>query len=135
MKIDRYYRQLYFVHSGVQDKNRQVTISKLPYDSFTCTLGDSPCTGDILLTSRSEGRCTYLVSSLQMTLEKACSDTEIFLAASGSELGPLFKALPYNNLFPLKERSFRNIAIPLTCGVLTWGHFDLAHGYCSSFRI
>ena len=66
----------------VQDKNLQVTISKLPYDSFTCTLGDSPCTGDILLTSRSEGRCTYLVSSLQMPLENACSDTEIFLAAS-----------------------------------------------------
>ena len=27
----------------------------------------------------------YLVSSLQMTLEKACSDTEIFLAVSGDQ--------------------------------------------------
>ena len=32
--------------------------------------------------SRSEGRCTYLLSSLQMSLVKACSDIEIFLAAS-----------------------------------------------------
>ena len=52
--------------------------------SLTCTGGDFPCTRDIQLTSRSEGRCTYLASSLQMTLEKACSDTEIFLAASGN---------------------------------------------------
>ena len=78
-----YYRQVYFVHSGLQDESLQVTISKLPQGSFTCTRGDSPCTGDIQLMSRSEGQCTYLVSSLQMTLEKACSDTEIFLAASG----------------------------------------------------
>ena len=35
------------------------------------------------LTSRSEERCTYLVFSLQMTLEKACPDTEIFVATSG----------------------------------------------------
>ena len=40
------------------------------------------CTGDIQLTSRSEGRCTYLLSSLQMTLENLRSHTEIFLAAS-----------------------------------------------------
>ena len=53
----------------------------------------------------------------------------------GSKLGPLFKALQYNNLFPRKERSFQNIVIPLTCDVLTWGRFDLAHEYCSSFRI
>ena len=51
--------------------------------SLTCTRGDSTCTGDIQLKSRSEGQCTHLVSSLQMTLEKACSDTENFLAASG----------------------------------------------------
>ena len=25
-----YYRQVYFVHSGLQDENLQVTISKLP---------------------------------------------------------------------------------------------------------
>ena len=61
----------------------QVTISKLSFGSLICTRGESPCTGDIQLTSRSEGRCTYLVSSLQITLRKACSDTEIFLAASG----------------------------------------------------
>ena len=67
-----YYRQMYFVHSGLQDESLQVTISKLPQGSLTCTGGDFPCTGDIQLTSRSEGRCTYLASSLQMTLEKAC---------------------------------------------------------------
>ena len=33
--------------------------------------GDSPCTG-------SEGRPSYLVSSLETTLRKACSDTEMF---------------------------------------------------------
>ena len=77
-----HYRQVYIVHSGLQDESLQVTISKLPYGSLTCTGGDFPCTGDIQLTSRSEGRCTYLASSLQMTLEKACLDTEIFLAAS-----------------------------------------------------
>ena len=38
--------------------------------NLTCTRGDSPCTGGIQLTSRSEGRCTYLVSFLQMTLYK-----------------------------------------------------------------
>ena len=80
----QYYRQVYFVHSGLQDESLQVTISKLPQGSLTCTGGDFPCTGAIQLTSRSEGRCTYLASSLQMTLEKACSDTEIFLAASGN---------------------------------------------------
>ena len=39
---------------------------------------DSPCIGDLQSTSRSERRRTYLVSSLQMTLTKACSNTEIF---------------------------------------------------------
>ena len=68
-----YYPQVYFVHSGLQDESLQVTISKLPYGSLTCTGGDFPCTGYIQLTSRSEGRCTNLESSLQMTLEKACS--------------------------------------------------------------
>ena len=57
---------------GLQDESLQVTISKLLYGSLTCTGGDFPCTGDIQLMSRSEGRCTYLASSLQMTLEKAC---------------------------------------------------------------
>ena len=66
-----HYRQVYIVHSGLQDESLQVTISKLPQGSLTCTRGDFPCTGDIQLTSRSEGRCTYPVSSLQMTLEKA----------------------------------------------------------------
>ena len=37
--------------------------------TFTQAGENFPCTGDIQLTSRSEGRCTYLVSSLQMTLE------------------------------------------------------------------
>ena len=44
-------------------------------------VGDFPCTGGIQLselTSRSEGRHTYLVSSLQMIIRKACSDTESF---------------------------------------------------------
>ena len=77
-----YYRQVYFVHYGLQDESLQVSISKLPKGSLTCTGGDFPYTGDIQLTPRSEGRCTYLVSSLQITLEKACLDTEIFLSAS-----------------------------------------------------
>ena len=63
---------------------------KQPYRNYRCTRGDSPCTGDIQLTSRSEGRCTYLVSSLQMTLENACSDTVIFLAASGDRTWDLW---------------------------------------------
>ena len=57
---------------GLQDESLQVTISRLPYGSLTCTGGDFPCTWDIRLTSQSEGQCTYLASSLQMTLEKAC---------------------------------------------------------------
>ena len=77
----------YFVHSGLhsglQDESLQVTISKLPWGSLNSTGDEFPCTGGTQLTSRSEGRCTYLVSSLQMTLAKACSDTEIFLTASG----------------------------------------------------
>ena len=81
-----YYWQVYFVHSGLQDESLQVTTSKLPAGSLTCTGGDFPCTGDIQLTSRCEGRCTYLAISLQMTLDKACSDNEIFLAA-GTGLG------------------------------------------------
>ena len=64
-----HYWQVNIVHSGLQDESLQVTISKLPKGSLTCTGGDFPCTGNIQLTSRSEGRCTYLVSSLQMTLE------------------------------------------------------------------
>ena len=46
--------------------------------SLTCTGGDSPCTGRLQLKSLSEGLLTYLVSSVQMTLRKACSDTEFF---------------------------------------------------------
>ena len=42
-----YYQQVYFVHSGLQDESLQVTISKLPKGSLTCTGGDFPCTGDI----------------------------------------------------------------------------------------
>ena len=34
---------MYVVHSGLQDESLQVTISKLPYGSLTCT-------GDIQLT-------------------------------------------------------------------------------------
>ena len=68
-----------FVHSGVQGENLQVTISKLPWGSLTCTGGDFPCRGDILLTSRSEGLCTNLASSLQMT------DTEISSLWAGIE--------------------------------------------------
>ena len=79
----KHYQQVYIVHSGLQDESLQVTISKLPSGSLTCTRDDFPCTGDIQLMSRSEGRCTYLVSSLQMTVEKVCSDSEIFLAAGG----------------------------------------------------
>ena len=82
-----HYRQVYIVHSGMQDESLQVTISKLPQGSLTCTGGDFPCTGDIQLTSRSEGRCTYLASSLQMTLEKVCSVTEIFSPRAGIEPG------------------------------------------------
>ena len=37
---------------------------KLPYLNYR--RGDFPCTGDVQLTSRSEGGCTYLVSSLQI---------------------------------------------------------------------
>ena len=44
-----------FVHSRLQDENLQVTISKLPYGSLTCTRGDFPCTEDIKLKSPSEG--------------------------------------------------------------------------------
>ena len=29
----KYYRQVYFVYSGLQDESLQVTISKLPYGS------------------------------------------------------------------------------------------------------
>ena len=47
-----------FVHSGLQDESVKVTISKLPQGSLACTVGDFPCTGDIQLTSRSEGRFT-----------------------------------------------------------------------------
>ena len=36
-----YYRQVYFVHSGLQDESLQVTISKLPQGSLTCTGDDS----------------------------------------------------------------------------------------------
>ena len=50
-----YYWQVYLVHSRLQDESLQVTISKLPHGSLTCTVGDFPCTGDIQLTSRSEG--------------------------------------------------------------------------------
>ena len=46
-----YFRQVYFVHSRLQDESLQVTISKLPYGYLTCTEGDFPCTGDIQLTS------------------------------------------------------------------------------------
>ena len=46
----------------------------VPVDVTTLLL----CTGDLQLTSGSEGRHTYLVSSLQMTLRKACLDPEIF---------------------------------------------------------
>ena len=82
-------RRLYFVHFGLQDESLQETISKVRYGSLTFTRCDFPCTEGIELTFRSEGRLTYLVSSLQMTLRKACSGTEIFLAARGSSLGPL----------------------------------------------
>ena len=81
---------MYFVHSGVQDESLQVTISKLALGSLTCTRGDFLCAGDIQLTSRFKGWHTYVVSSLQMTLRKACSDTDIFLHHKrGSNLGPL----------------------------------------------
>ena len=53
-----YYRQVYFVHSRLQDESIQVTISKLPQGSLPCTTGhpgDFPSTGDIQLTSRSKG--------------------------------------------------------------------------------
>ena len=53
-----YYWQVYFVHSRLQDESLKVTISKLPQGSLACTVGDFPCTGDIQLTSRSEGRFT-----------------------------------------------------------------------------
>ena len=67
------------------------------FDVFTLTVwmfellhvnrhGDFPCTGGIQLKpdpNDSTLITPYLVSSLQMTLMKACSDTEIFLIASG----------------------------------------------------
>ena len=40
-----YYRQVYFVHSGLQDESLHVTISKLPYSFLTCTGGDFPAQG------------------------------------------------------------------------------------------
>ena len=45
---------------------------------FNLHRGDSPCTWGLQLTSQSEGRHTYLVSSLQMPQRKACSATETF---------------------------------------------------------
>ena len=38
--------------------------------------GDSPCTGGLQLTARSEGRCTYLVSSLQISVIRANDTNE-----------------------------------------------------------
>ena len=84
---------MYYVHSGLQDESLQVTISKLPKGSLTCTGGDFPCTGDIHLTSRSEGRCTYLDLSLQMTLAKACSDTVCFVFVCFVALRPKSTAM------------------------------------------
>ena len=86
----KHYRQVYIVHSGLQDESLQVTISNLQEGSLTCTRGDFPCTGDIQLTFRSKGRCTYLVSSLHMTLEKAHSNYEIFIATSGDRTWDLY---------------------------------------------
>ena len=77
----KHCQQVYFVHSWSQDESLQVTISKLPF--LTCTRGLLPCTWNIWLTSQSEGRHTYLVSSLQITLRKACSDTEFSLPGAG----------------------------------------------------
>ena len=37
------------LYTGLQDESLQVTISKLPSGSLTCTGGDSFCTGDIQL--------------------------------------------------------------------------------------
>ena len=84
-----YYRHVYFVHLGLQDESLQVTISRLPWGSFTCTGGDFPCIGDIQLTSQSEGRCNYLMSSLQMTLEKWCSDIYSSLQGCGNTMSNL----------------------------------------------
>ena len=72
--------------SSIIDRSTLYTLGCRMQASLTCTGGDFPCTEDIQLTIRSEGRCTYLVWSLQMTPEKACSDTEIFLAASGDRI-------------------------------------------------
>ena len=47
-------------------------------DSLTSTGVTLPAQG-LQLTSISKGQHTYLVSSLQMTLRKACSDTTMFL--------------------------------------------------------
>ena len=40
-----YHRQVYFEHSGLQDESQQVTISKLPYGSLTCTGVTFPAQG------------------------------------------------------------------------------------------
>ena len=80
-----YYRQVYFVHSGLQDVSLQVTISKLPKGSLTCTRGDSPCTGDIQLMSRSEGS----VIPANDTRESLFGHRNFPRRERGSNLGPL----------------------------------------------
>ena len=71
------YEHVYILHTGFAGwKSTSSHVTTV--GSLTCTGGDSRCKGGLQLTARSEGRRTYLVSSLQMTLRKACSDTGIF---------------------------------------------------------
>ena len=112
-----HYRQVNIVHSWLQDESLQDSRNQMEIigGSLTCTRGDFPCTGDIQLTSRSEGRCTYLVSSLQMTLEKACSD---------SEIGEIPRHKRGSNLGPLAPEASARVSL-ITAGSL---HMDLFNG-------
>ena len=72
----------------------RMKINKLPYQInvgfFNLHKGWLSCTGDIQFTSQSKWWCTHLVSSLQMTLEKALFWCQNFPHCEwGSNLGPL----------------------------------------------
>ena len=80
---------------------------------FNLHMGNSPCTGVLQLMSRSKGQHTYLVSSLQMTLRKACSVTESFSCLlRGSNPWPLaLKASVLTTRLPCFLSTFRWNAI------------------------
>ena len=77
-----FWAELSVIHLNNRKKMIKLQFFTVTCNISPCTGGDFPCTGDIHLMPQSEGRCTYL-TSLQMTLETACMDIEIFLAACG----------------------------------------------------